>query len=390
MATAIVNPSASDASPTVAADDQDFQSLDVGDENGRHIGNVPPLQRSSWRRRCPTNRLVLLLVIFCAVLTISVAILGAQGVQFKFNQRRTQEAFKSFNKTVWAGIDGLRRKRTKSGCCPKNWQSFQDSCYWFPGGSASWENAKRNCEEKNSHLVIINSPAERVGVGWSWPRSGSPMEESWVGRSFSSDLSAMETSFQSVNHTIVGALAALKEKETNDVKRLAKVDQMVKNLTEVLKEAKTQFKEHISKLRTSVHALNCHLEDVKRNQTGGRTICCPKNWLAPEEEAKADCENKDAKLVIIAGYQEQEFVAQHTKPHNTWIGLRFVGRTWKWVDGTTYTVRRIDWRPMEPDRFSESLLTGFADCAHLYRDGRWSDDHCTLSYNWVCESEKKA
>ncbi|XP_020655518.3 asialoglycoprotein receptor 1 [Pogona vitticeps] len=227
MATSIVNPSTSDPLPTMAADDQDLGSLDVADESGRHLGKVSLPPQSSWRRICPTNRLVVILMLFCGILAVSVVILGAQGIRFKVNQRRTQGALKSFNKTLWDGISGLLQKRngtegrlaelekkltvhgnrmgtaknriqnqldllqeetklfncdleelksngTKSGCCPKDWRSFQESCYWVSRTTASWDDAKRNCERMNSHLVIINSPAEQRFIiqqkrpGFTW------------------------------------------------------------------------------------------------------------------------------------------------------------------------------------------------------------------------------
>ncbi|XP_072833334.2 asialoglycoprotein receptor 1 [Pogona vitticeps] len=225
----------------------------------------------------------------------------------------------------------------------------------------------------------------------------------FTGSSFRTDLLTMEKNLQNVNQTIFGALATLKEKESSDVKRLVKVDQIIKNLTEEVKEAKTQFEEHISKLRASTHLLNCRLEDIKHNRTGSTTLCCPKGWLSFRQscywfstsektwdEAKADCENKDSRLVIITSYQEQAFVAQHTKPRNTWIGLRFTNERWTWVDATLYTIRRIDWRPRRPNNYSYHMPGEPANCAHLYRDGLWSDEHCMRPYNWVCEVEKKA
>lgn len=214
----------------------------------------------------------------------------------------------------------------------------------------------------------------------------------------------MKANVKSVNLTIIGALASLKEKEINDMKRLVKVDQMVKNLTEEVKEAKTQFQDQVSKLQTSIHALNCNLENLKHNRTAGsQTTCCPKGWLsfaqscywfsnseAMWEEAKLDCQEKNSKLATISGYLEQQFVTKHAKQRNTWIGLTFANGSWKWLDGTTYSVRRIDWRPQVLYDITRHRATDQPSCVHLYRDGLWSNEHCTYQFSWVCEMVREA
>ncbi|XP_060635893.2 asialoglycoprotein receptor 1-like [Anolis sagrei] len=214
MATSVVNSPALDDQPSTAADYQDLRSLEEGDESGPSSWKAPPLTQSSWRRVCPTSRLVLALMAACSILTLSVVALGFQGVQLNSEKWGAMEAIKSFNQTVWTGLNGLRNKRnstgwklkslekiltdrnekmkkankifeeqldtlqqdsksfhcalvemksngTRSGCCPKNWLQFQESCYWMSSGTLSWENAKRNCERKNSHLLIFNSPEEK-------------------------------------------------------------------------------------------------------------------------------------------------------------------------------------------------------------------------------------
>lgn len=52
---------------------------------------------------------------------------------------------------------------SKTGCCPRNWENFRESCYWTSLQRLSWDNARLDCEKKSSHLVILNSPEEKVG-----------------------------------------------------------------------------------------------------------------------------------------------------------------------------------------------------------------------------------
>uniref|UniRef100_A0A8D2LD30 C-type lectin domain-containing protein n=1 Tax=Varanus komodoensis TaxID=61221 RepID=A0A8D2LD30_VARKO len=40
----------------------------------------------------------------------------------------------------------------------------RSSCYWISSVTASWNNAQRDCERKQGHLVTINSPEEKVFV----------------------------------------------------------------------------------------------------------------------------------------------------------------------------------------------------------------------------------
>ncbi|XP_044273213.1 asialoglycoprotein receptor 1-like isoform X2 [Varanus komodoensis] len=175
-----------------------------------------------------------------------------------------------------------------------------------------------------------------------------------TGRRVDSDMSKMQEEFDSVNRTSSAVLAALKDKEEKDLQTLVNIDKMVKNLTKVVDAVKAEFQDQIAKLRISVRTLNCRLEDVKRNRTGGQEDCCPKGWRSfgrscywvssvekTWEEARLDCEDKDSHLVVIAGYQEKQFVTQLSKPRNTWLGLNYETDQWKWLDGSTYTVRRM-------------------------------------------------
>ncbi|KAH0626067.1 hypothetical protein JD844_000786 [Phrynosoma platyrhinos] len=98
-----------------------------------------------------------------------------------------------------------------------------------------------------------------------------------TGRKIDADLSEMQESLKSINRTVFLELAALKEKEANEGKVFTKMNAMAKNLTEEVKEAKTHFEDHISKLQTAFLKLNCELEDTKHNRSGqeleGISLC---------------------------------------------------------------------------------------------------------------------
>ncbi|XP_060111453.1 asialoglycoprotein receptor 1-like [Heteronotia binoei] len=218
-----------------------------------------------------------------------------------------------------------------------------------------------------------------------------------LGRRAGSDLKRMEVVLQKVNGSISTELKALQQKETDDLKTLAKLDQMVKRLTDEMDKVKSDVKGKVAGLRNTLKAVNCNLQDIKNNRTVGNAPCCLAGWESFSrscywvskqekswEEAKADCEDKDAHLVTITSYVEQQFVALRTKPRYTWIGLFYASGNWKWVDGTTYTVRRIDWKPGHPYTFGRDTNER-TRCAYLHRDGLWSEGHSSQRYSWVCE-----
>ncbi|XP_018430610.1 PREDICTED: asialoglycoprotein receptor 1-like [Nanorana parkeri] len=45
--------------------------------------------------------------------------------------------------------------------CPSGWSTFQSSCYFAPFAGKSWSASKKFCEDKDSHLVVINTEEEQ-------------------------------------------------------------------------------------------------------------------------------------------------------------------------------------------------------------------------------------
>ncbi|KAJ6654883.1 hypothetical protein lerEdw1_006354 [Lerista edwardsae] len=184
--------------------------------------------------------------------------------------------------------------------------------------------------------------------------------------------------------------------------KLAGMGVAVKRLSQEAEAAKARLLTQLATLRRSLRLLKCDLENFQQNRTENPETCCPHGWAQFRkncywdssegkswEDAKADCEDRDAHLLIINSYEEQLFVATRARPRYVWIGLTDASGSWKWVDGTPYTVRPEDWMPEQPDDWYGHGLGGGEDCAHLHSDGRWNDDHCSRHYGWVCEMEGK-
>ncbi|XP_031425840.1 C-type lectin domain family 4 member E-like [Clupea harengus] len=100
-----------------------------------------------------------------------------------------------------------------------------------------------------------------------------------------------------------------------------------------------------------------------------------KTW----NEAREDCKQKGADLVIINSQEEQIFISAHAS--ETWIGLtdsEIEGR-WKWVDGTPHSLKKGLWMAGEPNDDKKG-----EDCGKTY--GReWNDQECSLYFRWTCE-----
>ncbi|XP_026578987.1 asialoglycoprotein receptor 1-like [Pseudonaja textilis] len=176
----------------------------------------------------------------------------------------------------------------------------------------------------------------------------------FMGRKYSATLWTMQEDVKTSNHSLAMELVALQEKDAKHLKTMDMVDRAVKHLTEEVTDVKSHILDQIKELQGSFQKLNCDLEDIKHKRTGPGGGCCPKGWhafaqgcywLSSQErrwtEAKEDCEEKNAHLVTITSYLEAQFVLRLTKPHDAWIGLKYNGQVWKWVDGTPYTVRRM-------------------------------------------------
>ncbi|XP_048374263.1 asialoglycoprotein receptor 1-like isoform X2 [Sphaerodactylus townsendi] len=132
------------------------------------------------------------------------------------------------------------------------------------------------------------------------------------------DLKKMEEMLQKVNRSISTEMLALKQKETDDLKKLAKFNKAVEHLTDEMGKVKSEVQGKVGNLRNTLNTMNCNVEDIKHNRTVSRAPCCPAGWDSfashcywvsraekSWDEAKADCEDKDAHLVTITSYLEQ-------------------------------------------------------------------------------------
>ncbi|XP_041867749.1 C-type lectin domain family 2 member B-like [Melanotaenia boesemani] len=96
-----------------------------------------------------------------------------------------------------------------------------------------------------------------------------------------------------------------------------------------------------------------------------------KSW----SESRKDCQERGADLVIINSKEEQEFLKNLTMKEFFWIGLgKTEGSEWKWVDGSTLTIKFWE---KEPE---------LGECALCCDDkGEWSLAYSNNGRKWICE-----
>ncbi|XP_029381949.1 C-type lectin domain family 10 member A [Echeneis naucrates] len=216
----------------------------------------------------------------------------------------------------------------------------------------------------------------------------------WTDEQRLSDLSNV---IQSLNASLQQAQEAaedvhlLKFTVENNKNQLVSVSEALKQLSVV------------DSLSRSVASLKCSLERIINNssQVDG---CCPLGWKLFDSscyffsslslswnESRVWCERHMSHLVILRTDKEWDFVTGQTAHEWFWVGLSD-GRTgrWEWVNWTPYTFQRRHWIPGQPDNWSgHGLGPGNEDCAHLHRNGRLNDLHCSIHMKFVCQSHSR-
>uniref|UniRef100_A0A4W3IDM3 C-type lectin domain-containing protein n=1 Tax=Callorhinchus milii TaxID=7868 RepID=A0A4W3IDM3_CALMI len=101
-----------------------------------------------------------------------------------------------------------------------------------------------------------------------------------------------------------------------------------------------------------------------------------KNWT----EARDYCRGQYTDLVSIRSAQEANRTSQLIVSDRThWIGLfskKGSAATWTWTDGED--VNYTHWKYMEPNDYLKS------DICVAVNNGRWFDDYCNRTYQFMC------
>ncbi|CAC5382595.1 unnamed protein product [Mytilus coruscus] len=74
-------------------------------------------------------------------------------------------------------LENKLKKKTAPTCEP-GWLSYQGSCYFFSKNTDTWVNAERECRQKSSNLVKIESATENI---WLKQKSKATKKQRWIG-----------------------------------------------------------------------------------------------------------------------------------------------------------------------------------------------------------------
>ncbi|XP_036594140.1 C-type lectin domain family 4 member G-like isoform X2 [Trichosurus vulpecula] len=194
------------------------------------------------------------------------------------------------------------------------------------------------------------------------------------------------------------ALSNLDEKHQILNTKAETVAEKLKNLQESQASLSTSLSQELAEAKEDRENIRSEmfrgLEAVK-NGNGSSCQPCPSPWRDFQgscyffsknkltwSQARDDCVQKQAHLVIINNQDEQNFLTP-TEKLGYWIGLRKVKEgVHKWIDGTTlgYT----NWNPGEPNDSQ-----GMENCVMMLHHGKWNDFTCEPSSdNWICEKRQ--
>jgi len=92
-----------------------------------------------------------------------------------------------------------------------------------------------------------------------------------------------------------------------------------------------------------------------------------------QADAQAYCQQKGANLASINNADEESFI-MGISSSNVWIGLKKIGGSYTWVDGSPVSFQ--NWK-------SDASKT--QECVHLLYAGTWQDDQCSTARTFVCK-----
>ncbi|XP_036308275.1 C-type lectin domain family 10 member A isoform X2 [Pipistrellus kuhlii] len=227
---------------------------------------------------------------------------------------------------------------------------------------------------------------------------------------FTSNTEAQVQALHSQGGSLQATITSLKAVVENQEQELQaarslndKVFSLESKLEKEQKELQAGYSEmllRVQQLVKDLHTLHCQVAALQSNDS--QDACCPVAWLEHDgscywfsrarstwSEAEKSCQLQNAHLVVINSREEQNFIAQHSAPFHTWIGLVEGGGSWKWVDGTDYRNSYKNWGAGQPNNWKGNEDDADEDCAEVREDGRWNDDDCQRVQQWACELKLK-
>ncbi|KAF4077177.1 hypothetical protein AMELA_G00205040 [Ameiurus melas] len=108
-----------------------------------------------------------------------------------------------------------------------------------------------------------------------------------------------------------------------------------------------------------------------------------KTW----HEALEECLSKGSHMMSIMNLHERTWVSTQLGHNIFWIGLNDIASegNWEWSDGSIYYPYLEYWSPGQPDNYDDE------DCGQVNgnSNGRWNDEHCTASRQYICKRDNQ-
>ncbi|KAM4736533.1 uncharacterized protein FYW61_006649 [Anableps anableps] len=201
------------------------------------------------------------------------------------------------------------------------------------------------------------------------------------------------------NHNLTTASTALENKitvltaENHNLTFLnEELKQERKNLTELIKNMEKTWNElNVSRAQWSI-------DEYCPKESGGRSCTsCQKGWnyqlsscyayndFPPSdqknwEDARETCRTKISDLPVVSNQAEKDYVQTQSPViygiSGYWIGLRAVGGTWKWIDGSDLTNQTWMQQPADDGQ-----------CVTSLRNRGWRSVSCDDRNAWICEKK---
>ncbi|XP_071356006.1 CD209 antigen-like protein C [Trachinotus anak] len=184
----------------IREDHTDCQSLHGGPSTLKH----PPVQQRPFRAALLGLGVVSLLMV-AGIITLSICYISVRSriqtevrklqEEIAVNYSQLQSSYKTLRKNHSHLQDEVKKMEEKieGKWCPGGWRRFRCSCYFKSIEKKTWDQSRRECQNRGAELVIINSKEEQefvtelnengeswIGLRRKWNNQGYTREWEWV------------------------------------------------------------------------------------------------------------------------------------------------------------------------------------------------------------------
>ncbi|XP_072515105.1 C-type lectin domain family 10 member A-like [Salminus brasiliensis] len=236
------------------------------------------------------------------------------------------------------------------------------------------------------------------------------------------DMGVVGSSLASLNSSLASFESKqLKQTQDSDQRVMAALNEIKAKLESRDKDADSENRTlvEVAKLTSSVGSLSSQLQstdqkvvtalnDIKAKLESkdkpAAVLSCKSGWMMfgfrcylfsndklSWHQARDYCRSHNSFLLTLESDAEWAFVTSKTTKFHFWVGLtdELTGQ-WRWDDGTPYVMNKDQWEPGQPDDWrNHGLGEEGEDCAHLKKEGKLNDAHCSYKINYICRTNAR-